>query len=173
MTQPIADPANDPDVQDDGLVTGLRLGKVLVWLVYAFLVVAVVILVLAFFLMLFNASTSAEFTQWVYRSANRVLQPFRGIFPSAELGENGSVIDFAVLFAIIMYGIFAMALSAFVAWLDRKILEHRRELGMAAAEDRRRRAAAAQQQVAMATRPAAAPADNRSRPGGPGAQPGT
>ena len=164
MTQLAADPANDPDIQDDGAVMGFRLGKVLVWLVYAYLVVAVIILVLAFFLMLFNASTAAEFTQWVYRSADRVLQPFRGIFPTAKLGEQGSVVDFAVLFAIIMYGILAMVLSALVTWLDRKILEHRRELGMAAAEDRRRRALAAQQSANYAAATQATPPQQQSAP---------
>ncbi|MCC7078338.1 MAG: YggT family protein [Acidimicrobiia bacterium] len=101
-------------------MSALKFARVLVWLVYAFLVLAVIILTLAFFLLLFNASTSAPFTQWVYRSANRLLEPFRGIFPSAE-GGNGSVLDFAVLFAIIMYGIFAMLVHALVYWLDGRI----------------------------------------------------
>lgn len=101
-------------------MSALKFARVLVWLVYAFLVLAVIILTLAFFLLLFNASTSAPFTQWVYRSADRLLEPFRGIFPSAE-GGNGSVLDFAVLFAIIMYGIFAMLVHALVYWLDGRI----------------------------------------------------
>ncbi|MEZ5141472.1 MAG: YggT family protein [Acidimicrobiales bacterium] len=101
-------------------VAGLRFAKVLVWLVYAFFVLAVVILTLAFILLLFNASPTAEFTQWVYRSANRLLEPFRGIFPSTTFG-NGSVFDFAVLFAIIMYGLFALAVNALVRWIDQGI----------------------------------------------------
>lgn len=145
MNQPLSTPSQDPEVRDDAVVTSLRIGKFVTWLVYAYLAVAVVILVLAFFLMLFNASTTAEFTQWVYRSADRVLQPFRGIFPTAELGEQGSVIDFAVLFAIIMYGIFAMIVSTLVSWLDRKIDEHRRALAAAAARDRRQAAQPASQ----------------------------
>jgi uncharacterized protein YggT (Ycf19 family) len=145
MNQPLQTPPQDPEVRDDGVITGLRLGKLVTWLVYAYLVIAVVILVLAFFLMLFNASTTAEFTQWVYRSADRVLQPFRGIFPTAQLGEQGSVIDFAVLFAIIMYGIFAMIISTLVSWLDRKIDEHRRALAAGAARDRHQAAQPASQ----------------------------
>jgi hypothetical protein len=39
--------------------------------------------------------------------------------------DNGSVVDFAVLFAIIVYGILAMAFHALVAWIDRKIYEQR------------------------------------------------
>lgn len=110
-----------PD-NDDPRVTGLRFAKVLVWLIYAYFLVAVIILVLAFFLQLFNASTTADFTEWVYRSADRVLQPFRGIFPTRAIGEQGSVIDFAVLFAIVMYGILALVVHAFVDWLDAKIV---------------------------------------------------
>ncbi|MBX7161678.1 MAG: YggT family protein, partial [Acidimicrobiia bacterium] len=98
----------------------LRLGRVLVWLVYAFFVLAVVILTITFFLLLFNASPSAPFTQWMYRSADRLLKPFRGIFPSAEAG-NGSVFDAAILFAILMYGLFAMFVHWIVTLLDDRV----------------------------------------------------
>jgi uncharacterized membrane protein YvlD (DUF360 family) len=114
-----------PSPPQDHKLTALRFARVLTWVVYAFVIVAVILLTMAFFLLLFGASTDAEFTQWVYRSAGRVLQPFRGIFPSTSLGENGSVLDFAVLFAIIMYGIFALVVSALVSWLDARIVEHR------------------------------------------------
>ena len=67
---------------------GIRFAKVLVWLVYAYFVAAVIILVLTFFLELFNASTDASFTEWVYRSADSVLAPFAGIFPSVEGRER-------------------------------------------------------------------------------------
>ena len=90
------------------MVAGLRLAKILPWLVYLYLLLEVIVLTLAFFLLLFNASTDAEFTQWVYRDRRTGrLEPFRGIFPSAT-ADNGSVLDFAVLFAIIVYGILAM-----------------------------------------------------------------
>ncbi len=105
-------------------IKGLRFAKALVWLVYAFFVIATVILTLAFFLLIFNASTSAAFTEWVYRSAARFLEPFRGIFPTAE-AENGSVVSAAVLFAIIMYGIFAMLVHGVVYWLEGKISHQR------------------------------------------------
>ena len=59
----------------------------------------------------------------MYRSANRVLEPFRGIFPTVTHG-NGSVIDFAVVFAIIMYGILASVVHALVSWLDNQIIRN-------------------------------------------------
>ena len=60
----------------------------------------------------------------MYWRANRVLEPFRGIFPSVTNGK-GSVIDFAVVFAIIMYGILALVIHAVVTWLDQKIVQSR------------------------------------------------
>ena len=116
------EPASDPGV------TGLRFAKVLVWLVYAYFALAALLLVLVFFLQLFNASTDAEFTQWAYRSGSRVLEPFRGIFPTRDIGESGSVIDFAVLFAIIVYGILAVATHTLVDWLDTKAIQRKQEL---------------------------------------------
>ncbi len=110
-------PAAPPD---PGVVTGLRVAKVLTWLVYAYFLVAVVLLVLEFFLLLFNANPTAGFAEWVYRSGDRVMEPFRGIFPTKEAG-NGSVLDFAVLFAIIVYGVLALAFHSLVQWLDYRI----------------------------------------------------
>lgn len=132
VTQPTAPPPSQPAPQtttrtlpkDSSMVAGLRLAKILPWLVYLYLLLEVIVLTLAFFLLLFNASTDAEFTQWVYRSADRALEPFRGIFPSAT-ADNGSVLDFAVLFAIIVYGILAMLAQSLIHWIDRKIFEER------------------------------------------------
>ena len=61
----------------DSKLKGLRFAKVVSWLAYAYFIAATIILTLAFFLLLFHASTSASFTQWVYRSADRALEPFR------------------------------------------------------------------------------------------------
>lgn len=118
-TQPTRTLPNDPTT-----TTGLRLARVLPWLVYVYLLLEVIVLTLAFFLLLFNASTDAAFTEWVYRSAERAMEPFRGIFPSAT-GDNGSVLDFAILFAIIVYGILAMVVQSLIHWIDRKIAEER------------------------------------------------
>lgn len=110
-------PAPPPE---PGSVKGLLVAKVLTWLVYAYVVVAVVMLTLYFFLLLFNADPSASFAEWVYRSADRVMEPFRGIFPTKEAG-NGSVLDFAVLFAMLVYGIVALLLHSLISWLDYRI----------------------------------------------------
>ena len=51
-----------------------------------------VLLTLGFFLRLFGASTDAEFTRWVYRNVDRIMEPFRGIFPSHAVSDV-SVLD--------------------------------------------------------------------------------
>ena len=54
------------------------------------------------------------------------MQPFRGIFPSVE-GEQGSVFDVSMLFAMFMYGLLALAANGLIAWIDRKIAAIRYE----------------------------------------------
>jgi len=95
------------------------IGRGVVWLVYAFAIVAIVIATLAFFLQLFGANPNAGFAEWIYRSAARVTAPFRGIFPSHAV-TNDAYLDVSLLFAIIMYAIFALLVSEAVGWLERK-----------------------------------------------------
>ena len=109
-----------------GRAEGLRFGRWLTWFVYLFFILAVILLAIAFFLQLTNASEAASFTQWVYRATDRLLAPFRAIYPQVE-GENGSVLDFSILFAIIMYGLFALGVHAIVNWIDRDIAVLRAE----------------------------------------------
>lgn len=96
-------------------------GRAIVWLAYAFAVIAIVISTLAFFLELFGANPSSGFAQWVYRSAARVTAPFRGIFPSHTNGK--SVLDVSLLFAIIMYALFALLIHTLVDYIERRRAE--------------------------------------------------
>jgi uncharacterized protein YggT (Ycf19 family) len=147
-----------------------RLARGLVIFLYVMLVVAEVLLVMTFFLQLFNASESASFTQWVYRSAGRVLAPFRGIFPTIE-GQHGSVLDFSVLFAMLIYGMLAMAAHSLIAWLDRKLAAQRWQ---AAVEERERAELRAQMAAypeasgrhAVPSPPSPPPSGPHSRPRG-------
>ncbi len=150
----------------DARVTGLRVAKVLAWATHLVVAVAIAVLVLAFVLQLFNASTAADFTQWVYRAAERVMQPFRGIFPTVSLGDRGSVLDLAMLFAIIAYGLLAQAVDALVSWLDRVALEQRAALRRHQDEELR---AAQEQRDADARARAARPVGGRTP--GPAATP--
>ena len=103
-----------------------RIGRALILFVYGFAIVCIVILAIAFFLQLFNANQTAPFVDWTYRAARRIMQPFRGIFPPLE-GEQGSVFDVSMLFALFMYGLLALGLHALIAWIDRRISSLRYE----------------------------------------------
>ena len=99
---------------------GFRVSRVLVLFIYGFAIVCTVILAMAFFLELFNANEATPFVRWVFRATDRIMQPFRGIFPAVE-GESGSVFDPALLFAMFMYWLLALGMHALIGWIDRKI----------------------------------------------------
>ena len=107
----------------------LLVAKAVVVLVYAFVLINLVLLILGFFLRLFGASTDAEFTRWVYRNVDRIMEPFRGMFPSHALSDQ-SVLDVSLLFAMIVYAILGIALHALIVWLTGKIvtLRHRQQM---------------------------------------------
>lgn len=152
---PAAQPAPTAEVlpEDSGLVKALRFTRVLVWLVWAYFVFVVIILTFGFFLLLFNANPDNSFVEWVYRNYDRVMEPFRGIFPAATT-EAESVVDISAIFAIIVYGIFALLVHALVEWISRKIASERSKAFYITQEEQRRREVAArtstQQTVATA-----------------------
>ena len=121
--------------------------RVITYLIYFYVVVAEIILVIGFFLLLFGANPSAGFTEWAYRNLDRVMEPFRGIFTPIQLGTTSgnveAVFDTSVLFAMIIYAIVALVLSAFTRWLAQRL----RYLNAAEAEAERRE----QQEQAAAT----------------------
>src|SRR3954468_5079629 len=121
----------------------VRIARVLTYLVYAFVVISLIMLVLGFFLLLFGANPDAGFSEWVYRSLERVMAPFRGIFEPIDLSGN-SVLDTSVLFAMIVYGIAGMFLSAAVDWLSERVylLRSRQAVMTAPPEEQTRRPAA-------------------------------
>ncbi len=122
----------------DASITLVRIARVLTYLVYAFVLISLVILVLGFFLLLFGANPDAPFSEWAYRSLDRVMAPFRGIFESVQLNGE-SVLDTSVLFAMIVYGIVGIALSALIHWLTDKliVLQRKRALAEAAKPEER------------------------------------
>ncbi|HSL74062.1 MAG TPA: hypothetical protein VK853_06330 [Ilumatobacteraceae bacterium] len=126
------------------------------YLVYFYLLVVEIILLMGFVLLLFGASPTAGFTQWVYRNLDRVMAPFRGIFTPIELGTTSNdvpaIFETSVLFAMIVYGIVALVFGAIIAWLSDRLgqfdevdAELRRQAEYAAMQaeiDERRMAAA-------------------------------
>jgi uncharacterized protein YggT (Ycf19 family) len=109
--------------RDVGLTAG-TVAKVLLWLVYAWVVVNLVLLFLAFILRLLGANPEAGFADWVYRSVERTMAPFRGLFEPIALTDQ-SVLDTSLLFAMIVYGIVAMFLHAALGWLTERIGQRR------------------------------------------------
>jgi hypothetical protein len=141
----------------------LWIARLVSYFVYFYLIVVEIILLIGFFLLLFGANPTAGFTEWSYRNLDRVMDPFRGIFSPIELGTTGNDVeatfDTSVLFAMIIYGILALALGALISWLSERlhriqdVEDYNRKLADLAAQqaeiDERRAAAAraATQQV--------------------------
>lgn len=115
--------APEPRDRASGRTTLIRVGRAIVYLVYALAITSVVILTIAFFLRLFAASMEAPFTEWVYRSADRVMQPFRGIFPTVK-GSGESVLDVSLLFGMLMYGLLAIVVHSLIDWINRRLAMH-------------------------------------------------
>ena len=99
-----------------------RVARAMTYLVYGFVLVALVLLLLGFFLLLFGANPDAPFAEWVYRSLERVMAPFRGLFEPVAL-DGRSVLDVSVLFAMIVYGLVALLLHALIEWLTGRVSE--------------------------------------------------
>jgi uncharacterized protein YggT (Ycf19 family) len=107
---------------DKAPVSLMQIARALTYLVYAWVIVSLVILIFGFFLLLFGANPDAAFAAWVYRGLERVMAPFRGIFESVRL-DGRSVLDVSVLFAMIVYGIVAMVLHGLIGWLTARVAE--------------------------------------------------
>ena len=103
----------------------LQAAKALVVFVYVVVLVNLVLLLLGFFLQLFGASTDAAFTRWAYRNVERIMEPFRGMFPSQAISDQ-SVLDVSLLFAMILYCLVGIAVHALVTWLTDRIVALRR-----------------------------------------------
>lgn len=95
--------------------TGLKFSKVIVWIMYVWVLIGVISLTLRVLLLALSASTTAGFTNFVLNVSNDYLQPFRGIFPTKPLGETG-YLDISSLFAIIVY--------LFILWGFRSLIDY-------------------------------------------------
>ncbi len=104
----------------------ILLAKGVSWLVLAYLVLVQIILFLGFILHLFGADPSSSFVQWAYRNLDSAMRPFRGIFQPIELGTTAgdveATLETSILFAMIIYGILALAVSALVNWFSDRLL---------------------------------------------------
>jgi uncharacterized protein YggT (Ycf19 family) len=134
--------ANDPTVREyerraeeaehSPLLVLLKVGRVVVWVVYALALVDAVLLTVAFFLHLAGANPEASFVEWVYRSTEQAMRPFRGIFPAQDVGGS-SVLDLSYLIAAIVYLVIALLVDAVQRWLTARLRRREREAGQARA----------------------------------------
>lgn len=129
----------------------LKVGRGVVWFVYAIVVVIIVVLLLAFVLRLVGASTDAAFTRWVYRSSESAMRPFRGIFPVREVGEV-SVLDPSLLFGAVAYIVLATGIDALHRLVGQRLDAQQRAIVQARsdADQVRLQFEALQQQAAFA-----------------------
>jgi len=95
--------------------TKLKFSKVIVWVMYVWVLIGVIALSMRVFLLAFSASTAAGFTEFVMRVSADYLEPFRGIFPAGEVGETG-YLDVSAIFAIIVY--------LFILWGFRSLIDY-------------------------------------------------
>jgi len=140
----------------------LMIARVISYLVYAYLVIVEIILLMGFILLLFGANPSSGFTEWVYRNLDRVMSPFRGIFTPIELGVTSgdvpAIFETSVVFAMIIYGIVALLLSALIGWISgrlNQVEDAQTEVERRAEYQARLDEVAAQQAAAGATPPPA------------------
>lgn len=111
----------------DSTLIFIKVSRVLTYVVYAYTVLAMIFLGLAFVLQLFSANYATPFVKFVYEVSYDFLSPFRGIFPGQEVGETG-YFNSSALFAILIYGIFAIAVHALISYLTAKMAQHQQEL---------------------------------------------
>jgi uncharacterized protein YggT (Ycf19 family) len=100
--------------------TAIKIARALLWLVYLWVTITLILLGLRFFLQLFGANPEAGFVDWVYRSTERAMAPFRGIFEPITISDQ-SVLDISVLFAMIVYAIVALGLQLLLDWVTRRL----------------------------------------------------
>ncbi|MBW4061154.1 YggT family protein [Candidatus Saccharibacteria bacterium] len=116
-----------PVTASDTKLMFLKFSRVLTYIVYGYSLVASAFLALGFILLLFSASTSAAFTQFIYRVAAAFLEPFRGIFPAHPVSETG-YFSASALFAIMVYLFVALMLHALITYVTSKQVKHQQEL---------------------------------------------
>ncbi len=111
----------------DSTLVFIKVSRVITYLVYAYTLIAMIFLGLGFILELFSANYATPFVKFIYNGAYEFLKPFRGIFPGHSVGDTG-YFNSSALFAILIYGIVAIAFHALITYLTAKMAQHEAEL---------------------------------------------
>lgn len=106
--------------------TYLNVGKILTYVMYAWVLIGIIALGLRVFLLAFSANPTTPFVEFIYNTSGDFLQPFRGIFPPKAVGQTG-YLDVAALFAMIIYGLIGWGFSALISYINSKIESYKAE----------------------------------------------
>lgn len=90
--------------------------RLLAGLINFFLILAEGFLAIRVILRFFAANPDTPFVEWVYKSSDTLLAPFRGIFPTEVVHQNNAI-DFTAIFAMMIYGLLALAFASLLRWL--------------------------------------------------------
>lgn len=97
--------------------TKLSIYRVVTYITYAFIFLAIVTLGFRVLFLLFSANPTTPFVNWVYNVSVDFMRPFRGIFPTKPVAETG-YLDISALFALLMYSILGAVVKGIMDRLD-------------------------------------------------------
>ena len=95
----------------------LSLGQIVVYITYAIVIFAEIVLGFRIFLLLFSANPNTPFVQFIYRTSDDFMAPFRGIFPPHQ-SMTGGYLDVTALFALVIYALIAVLMGTLMRKLE-------------------------------------------------------
>ena len=107
--------------------------RVLTYFVHGFALTAAGFLSTSFVLLIFSANVGTPFVNFVYTTSSFFLSPFREIFLVRSISETGYFSP-SILFAIIMYLLFALGLHTLINYLTSKMVESQAKIDAQEAE---------------------------------------
>ena len=101
-----------------------RVFRLIATVIFWYVMLLEVVLAIGFVFVLFGLDASTWFADLVYRTVERTMAPFRGVFTAIEYGTGSTeavqpAIESSLVFAMIVYGIIALAAHDFAEWLGR------------------------------------------------------
>ena len=120
-TPPSDTTGSDPSADPHWLRRGVRL---IATAIFWYVMLLEVVLAIGFVCLLVGIEPSSWFVDLVYRTVDRTMQPFRGLFTAIEFGTGSTedvrpTVESSIVFAMIVYGIIALAAHDLAEWLGR------------------------------------------------------